>query len=63
MCMFSVLTTSARKYILDQYENINTLIAFLYNCAQIAICRVLATAVELQEMNWFLIDFKATLMS
>lgn len=62
MCMFSVLTTSSRKYILDQYENINTL-AFLYNCAQIAICRVLATAVELQEMNWFSIDFKATLMS
>lgn len=39
-------------------------LAFLiYNCAQIAICRVLATAVELQEMNWFSIDFKATLMS
>lgn len=36
---------------------------FLYNCTQIAICRVLATAVELQEMNWFSIDFKATLMS
>lgn len=30
---------------------------------QIEICTVLATAVELQEMNWFLIDFKATLMS
>lgn len=35
---------------------------FLYNCTQIAICTVLATALELQEMN-FLIDFKATLMS
>lgn len=30
---------------------------------QIEIRTVLATAVELQEMNWFLIDFKATLMS
>lgn len=30
---------------------------------QIAIRTVLATAVELQEMNWFSIDFKATLMS
>lgn len=38
-------------------------LAFLYNCTQIAICRVLATAVEIQEMNWFSIDFKATLMS
>lgn len=30
---------------------------------QIAIRTVLATAVELQEMKWFSIDFKATLMS
>lgn len=30
---------------------------------QIEICTVLATALELQEMNWFSIDFKATLMS
>lgn len=61
--MSSVLTTSSRKYILDQYENINTYyLAFLYDCAQIEICTVLATALELQEMN-FLIDFKASLMS
>lgn len=63
MCMSSVLTTSSRKYILDQYENINTQPSYIIVLMQIEICRVLATALELQEMNWFSIDFKATLMS
>lgn len=58
--MSSVLTTSSRKYILDQYENINTQPSYII---VLKLQHVGYLAVELQEVKWFSNDFKATLMS